>query len=201
MKKITSALLFGLLLTVIFGWLALQQQKKPLAGAQLYWLQPAKAIADFTLLDQNQQLKTSSLFNGKWSIVNLGYSFCPDICPSNLIDLVKIQQHLKRLEPKLVTQMVFVSVDPKRDTPEVLYNYVQHFDASIIALTGEKPQIDLLSQSLNFVYMLEPQQSDYYLVSHSDSVMIINPQSQFAGFFRPPYQPEHMAQTLLKHIK
>ena len=200
-RKLTifSLCLLAALITA-FVIFTMQRSQQQLQGAAFYPLKPASQIAEFELTDQRGQRQSNALFAGSWTIVNLGYSFCPDICPSNLIDLVKTKQHLTNLAPEIPLQMLFVTVDPSRDTPEVLASYINNFDPNIIALTGEKPQIDSISQSLNFAYFIESSDSPYYLVSHSDMVAVINPQGQLAGFFRPPYIPNNMAVVLERVI-
>ena len=93
-------------------------------------------------------------------------------------------------------RVLFLSVDPGRDTPDAVASYAHHFNPSTLAATGDKAQLDPLVQSLGMLYMFTPLEGDDYTVDHSATIALINPQGQMAGMIRPPLDPAKIAADL-----
>ncbi|MDP5292805.1 SCO family protein [Oceanimonas sp. CHS3-5] len=143
---------------------------------------PLKAMA---LTDAEGQPFTEQRFQDHWSLVFVGYTYCPDICPTTLSDLARIYPELTRLSDK--TQVVFVSADPGRDTPERLKAYTAHFNPDFIAATAEHAQLMPAVQQLGLIYGVHERGEQDYLVDHSASIALINPDAQLHASFRPVF--------------
>ncbi|MGH8136085.1 MAG: SCO family protein, partial [Steroidobacteraceae bacterium] len=93
-------------------------------------------------------------------------------------------------------QMIFLSVDPARDTPAQLAQYVGHFDPTLIGVTGSKAQIDRLCADLGLAYVINPGVGGEYTVDHPASLLLVDPQARFAAYFRPPFSLDRLAADL-----
>jgi len=141
----------------------------------------AKIGGPFTLVDQDGRKRSWDEFKGKYRLVYFGYSFCPDVCP---VDLQRIAQGLARFEKDAPdraakVQPIFITLDPERDTPEALKNYVSAFHPRLIGLTGTPEEIAAVAWSFVVVYMKEqPKGSTEYLVSHSRTPYLFGPEGE-----------------------
>ncbi len=161
----------------------------PPEALQTLLLPESRALKDFALSDHLGKPFNLARLKGNWHLVFFGYTHCPDICPTTLGMLNGVSNKLKA-QPKLAatTRFLFVSVDPKRDTPAHLKNYITYFDKDFIAATGQRDGIDALARQLGAVYMFEGDtESDNYIVNHSASVALIDPQGQWVARFNPPH--------------
>ncbi|MHA7833758.1 MAG: SCO family protein, partial [Algiphilus sp.] len=124
-----------------------------------------------------------------------GFTHCPDICPTTLGVLRDVMQKLDA--PKREQwQIVFLTVDPSRDTPEALSQYVGYFSDAFIGVTGDMDEIDGLTKDLSIAYRYTPLDDGGYTVDHTAAIVLVNPQGQVAGYLQPPYQPARMAADL-----
>jgi protein SCO1/2 len=183
-----------------FSFWNLTQIRQQQANAALIVLPEPRAIADFALIDQNEQPFSLENLRGKWSLLFFGFTHCPDICPSTLFDLQTIHN---RLEQDLGSdaeshQVLFISVDPERDTPEKLKQYVQYFHADFIAVTGPDKQLAPLTRQLGIAYRVEAHEkgNPNYGVDHSASILVINPEGLLYGVFPAPHDAEKLATDL-----
>lgn len=158
-----------------------------------YFPEPRK-LADVELVNQRNEKVTNEVFIGHWSLLFLGYTYCPDVCPTTMAALGKIYPELKSISTEDPLQVVFVSVDPNRDTPERLASYVDYFHPEFVALTGEHKYLFPLARSLGLMYAIaESTDNPNYLVDHSASVVVINPDGLAIGRFKPKYTPGEVA--------
>ena len=134
---------------------------------------------------------TREVFSGRWSLLYAGFTNCPDVCPTTLALLAKLKARLRArgVDP----QIIFLSVDPARDTPAQLAQYVGHFDPTLIGVTGNKAQIDRLCADLGLAYVINPGVGGEYTVDHPASLILIDPQARFAAYFRPPFALDRLA--------
>jgi protein SCO1/2 len=136
--------------------------------------------------------------NKHWTLMYFGYVSCPDICPTTLTTLKQTMQLLdtKKLGDKL--QVLFVSVDPKRDTPEKLAQYTQYFDKRFVGATADKQNLDILTRAVGVPYGTfdNPKDKDNYIVDHGSSLILLNPKGEFAGYFSAPLKAELIAQDM-----
>ena len=147
-----------------------------------------RALPDFQLVDHNNKTFTSENLKDHWSLVFVGYTYCPDICPTTLAELKDIYPQLKKIQTDFPIQVVLLSVDPKRDTPARLNEYINFFDPEFIAVSGEHKQLFPLVRAMGMMYaMSESTDNPNYLVDHSSSVVVINPSAQVVGRFKPDF--------------
>ncbi|HHH42852.1 MAG TPA: SCO family protein [Gammaproteobacteria bacterium] len=162
-------------------------------------LPDAKIIADFQLTDQNGKPFTRKNLMGKWSFTFFGYTHCPDVCPTSLSMLAQVMKKLEQDKtPGAKPQVVFFSVDPERDTPEVLAQYLPYFNPDFIGVTGDPQQILRLTRQLGILYGKSPGESaDDYLVDHSASILLFDPDGNFRALFGTPHDPDRIAQDFV----
>jgi len=162
-------------------------------------LPSAKAIADFQLTDQHGKPFTRNNLMGKWSFAFFGYTHCPDVCPTSLSMLAQVMKKLEQndnLDTK--PQVVFVSVDPERDTPELLAQYLPYFNPDFIGVTGDPQQLLLLTRQIGIMYGKAPgDNADNYLVDHSASIILFDPDGNFLALFGMPHDPDLIAQDFV----
>ena len=148
----------------------------------------ARALPDFQLIDHNNQPFTTENLLGHWSLVFVGYTYCPDICPTTLAELKDVYPGLQQIPSEFPIQVVLLSVDPMRDTPARLNEYINFFDPDFIAVSGEHPQLFPLVRAMGMMYsMSESTDNPNYLVDHSSSVVVVNPKAQVVGRFKPDF--------------
>lgn len=174
-----------------------QQAQAEISSGTL--LPQPRPMPEFSLAGANGQPFTKAAFAGKWSVIFVGFTHCPDVCPNTLALLKNVRRGL--LEQKKDLQVVLLSVDPERDTPKVLADYVHYFDPAFLGATGPREQLDPLGTALGFVYMKVPGTTpDNYSVDHSSALILVNPQAQVAGYFTPPFKVEPLKDDLAKLI-
>lgn len=191
----------ALLLALIAG-LYLSVNIAPPASAQHANLYPQpRALPDFTLVDQDGESFGEERFRGHWTLVFTGYTYCPDICPTTLAELKSIYPQLQQIDSQYPVQVMLLSVDPNRDKPERLKEYINFFNPEFIAATAEHTELFPFVRALGMMYaMADSTDNPDYLVDHSASVVIINPQAQVIGRFTPTLMPGEMAVVNPQHI-
>lgn len=158
-----------------------------------FYPQP-RQLQDFTLKNQHGQRFTQEDLQNKWTLAFVGYTFCPDICPSTLAELNRIYPELKQAEGEHPVQILFMSVDPKRDNVARLNEYIQFFNPEFIAASAKHKVLFPLVRSMGMMYAIEDStETENYLVGHSGAVVIINPQGQVIGRFKPQMAPGEVA--------
>lgn len=160
--------------------------------AQIY-PQP-RALNDVHLTNQHDELIDTKWFEGKWTLTFVGYTYCPDICPTTLAELKSIYPQLKQIESEFPIQILFLSVDPKRDTIPRLKEYVDFFNPEFIAATAEHKFLFPVVRAMGMMYsMSDSTENNDYLVDHSASIVIISPDAQVIGRFVPVNEPGKIA--------
>ncbi len=158
----------------------------------LLWPNP-KEMAAFSVNDQDNNVFNLQNLHGKWSFLFFGYTNCPDICPITLS--VYAQLYNRFLEQNMADemQMVFVSVDPDRDNPDQLREYVSYFHEDFIGLGGNDEQLKSLTSQIGIAYFREaPSEDGSYLVDHSASIFLINPHGQLVAILSAPHTAESL---------
>ncbi|MEM7015865.1 MAG: SCO family protein [Pseudomonadota bacterium] len=167
----------------------------------LFWPQ-TRDLPTFDLLDQNAQAFTRDNFKGKWSLVFFGYTHCPDICPITMSILKAMKDKIADQPEQTDTQYVFVSVDPARDTIDIMKGYVEHFDPTFVGVSGEQTEVAKFTRPLGVVHMQMPGRGDNpeenYLVDHSSALLLINPEAQMIGLISTPHTPQNVADRYLQ---
>lgn len=180
---------WALLLAAVFYWMLPGKVNPPeLQGV----LRPEpKPLQAFELTDQYRQAFNLDRLKNTWSFVFFGYTYCPDICPTTLTALTGVIKQLQA-DPQGLSniQVVFVSVDPQRDTPDVLESYLQYFNEAFQGVTGAQQDIASLAYQFGAGYMREPEMaSGEYLISHTSSIFLVDPHGQLRALFSPPHDP------------
>jgi protein SCO1/2 len=156
-------------------------------------LEPRQPLPGFSLLAENGQPITRADVQGQWSLVFFGFTHCPDVCPTTLAKLADVRKRVSDLPQEQQPQVVLVSVDPERDTPEVLAAYLKGFDPSFRGITGSVEGIDAFASALGVAHSKVPMGGDQYMVDHTSVVMVIDPQGRRAAIFSPPLEPDAIA--------
>jgi protein SCO1/2 len=191
------AIIFAGVLVVAAGVLlalALRETPRGAAGTPL-----ASTIGGpFHLVDQNGKPFSDADLKGKWHLIFFGYTHCPDTCPTALNEL---SLALDRLGAKRdAVQVVFITVDPERDTPETLKSYVQSFDAPIVALTGSAQDVAQAAKAYRVFYAKHPRADGEYDMDHSAVIYVMNPDGRFTATFTPDSSADAIVQRLQKLI-
>lgn len=154
-----------------------------------------RPIPAFALTGGDGQPFTKAALDGRWSVIFVGFTHCPDICPNTLAKLKAVRGTLATEKKPL--QVLFLSVDPERDTPSIISSYVTHFDPAFIGATGPQTELDKLGSALGFVYMKSPGATpESYSIDHSSALILVNPQAQVAGYFTPPLKVDALVADL-----
>ena len=154
---------------------------------------PATKLPGFKFTDHNGKSFDVSRFKDKWSMVFFGYTNCPDVCPTSLTIMDKVSKQ-SGLPDNM--QYVFISVDPKRDTPEKLKDFVEYFNAKFVGATGPKAEIDKFQEPLGVIYDYEGDtNSDDYVVNHFAAIYIIDPNGRERAYILPPHSEAQVGEA------
>jgi len=194
-----------LVIGLVFGLVMLFTHllvKPPAPPAELEGVLRAefRQLAPFQLQSQGQGPINEISLLGNWSFVFFGYLSCPDVCPNTLHELNSFRALLKDetgTEPEDL-QIIFVSVDPARDSTEKLASYVAHFNQRFIGATAGKGAIDRLTRQFGAGYEIEAETAPgQYLVAHTSAIFLVDPHGRLVATFSQP----HYAATLLSQYK
>ena len=165
----------------------------------------AKEIKDFNLINQDSSTITKADFKHHWSLIFIGYTHCPDVCPTTLAVMNQVHQLMstQQLQPP---KIVFLSVDPERDTVETLKPYIHYFNKSFIALTGSLDEVTRLSLQLNSRFMKAAGASgditkEDYLMDHSSALLLMNPDGNLQSVLTAPHAPKTIIDSINKSRK
>ncbi|MGP1832946.1 SCO family protein [Shewanella frigidimarina] len=184
----------GLMLLALVGGVVYQQtQTKPMPLETSYVFEQQRPLAPFTLTDQYGNAFTNQTVQGKWSLFFIGYTACPDVCPTTLNKLAAAYPQLQKIASNV--QVVFVSADPKRDTQAKRLDYINFFNKDFKAVSAEHTDLFPFSRDLGFVYAMVGEDSDYQ-VDHSASYVLVSPRGEKIAVFKPKPQPGQLAQIL-----
>jgi protein SCO1/2 len=153
-----------------------------------YKFDTARVIDDFSLVNDAGDKVTLDSLKGQWSLLFFGFTYCPDVCPTTLSVL---NDAISKMENP--PQVIMVSVDPQRDTPEVLANYVPRFNPAFGGYTGEFNEIVSLATQVNVAFGKVPgPEPGTYQVEHSVSIVVVNPDGHYAGFIKAPHNAQNI---------
>lgn len=153
----------------------------------------------FHLTDTAGRSVTEADFRGRWMLVYFGYSFCPDVCPT---ELETIAAALHNLGPEASrVAPIFITVDPGRDTPQVLSRYVRLFDARLIGLTGTPAEIAAAARAYRVFYAkVREQDGGAYSMDHSSFIYLMGPDGSFEDLFKPGTSASDIARSIRSRI-
>lgn len=146
---------------------------RPTSSAAQIAAPPKGSSVHFALTGSSGAAVTEHTYQGKWLVIYFGYTFCPDICPTTMMELA---QALQTLGPRAAgVQAVFISVDPQRDKPDLLAEYLKSFDPRFVGLTGSSAQISAAAKSFNVFYERHDTDDGNYTYDHSSYLYLVDP--------------------------
>jgi protein SCO1 len=151
-----------------------------------------RSLPEFAFSDQAGRAFGPSRLRGHWSIVFTGFTHCPDVCPTTLALMADLRRRVARED----IQFLFVTVDPERDTPGVIANYLAHFDPQLVGATGTRAETDRFTAGLGLAQVRNPGVGGEYTVDHSTAFVLINRDGKLAGYFRAPHRADALAADL-----
>ena len=173
---------------------------------------PGPSMQTVTLFPQPRELPAFSLrqsdgtqlvpgeLNGHWTLVFLGFTYCPDVCPTTLTQLAQAQKSWETLPEPVRPRVLFISVDPERDSPDRIGEYAHAFHRDTLAATADVPALENFARSLSLVFARAPAvdgaPADSYSIDHSATIAVLDPQGRMAGIIQPPLQPKAIAADL-----
>ena len=159
-----------------------------------------RALPAFALQQSDGTQLVPGELNGHWTVVFLGFTHCPDVCPTTLAELAQAQKRWTELPDSVRPRVLFVSVDPDRDTPDRIGVYAHAFHRDTLAATADIPTLETFAQSLSLVFMKAPPPegapADQYSVDHSAALAVLDPKGRMAGVVQPPFDPAAIAADL-----
>ena len=188
------ALVLGLTVNKVLNG---QRQADPtrLLDAGIVLLPQPRTVPAISLTDQDGKPIAMNELKDKWSLLFFGYTFCPDICPTTLAQM----RELKGLLPEAArdrVRIVMVSVDPNRDTPQQLKQYLGYFDPAFLGATGELASIQKLANAVSIPFIPADTSKENYTVDHSGNLVVIGPDGTQRGFIRAPLNNQKLKDQL-----
>lgn len=188
-----SGMAIGLAVAIAAGiGAALWLRDRPLTLDAGTVLPEPHAVAAFELVDHEGRAFDRQALAGRWSVVFAGFTHCPDICPLTLATMGELGTRLGAASPRLV----FVSVDPERDTPARIAAYLRHFGPDLVGATGSSAAIESFTRDLGLAQVKVPGVVGDYTVDHSAALVLLDPQVRVAGYFPPPHDVDRLAADL-----
>jgi protein SCO1/2 len=186
-----------MLLTAVL--LAACSSPEPPQLSQGTLLPSAKPVTDFQLTDHRGQPFTLENLKDNWTFAFFGYTHCPDVCPTSMTMLAQVQRKLEQRDGlDQLPQVVFVSVDPERDTTALLSQFVPYFHPGFIGASGDQHNTLNLTRQLGILYgKAEGSTADGYLVDHSAAIILLDPDGAFRAVFGVPHNPDLITNDFL----
>ena len=166
-----------------------------LLDAGIVLLPQSRPLPELTLTGEDGQPVALAELEGRWSLLFFGYTFCPDICPATLAELRQLRTLLPE-ETRTQIQPILVSLDPARDTPEQLKQYLDYFGAGFRGLTGPLQDIQTLANAVGIPFIPGDTSKENYTVDHSGNLVIVGPDGRQQGFIRAPLRVQKLAEQL-----
>ncbi len=169
-------------------------------GAAPIVLDQPRQLTDWTLPSSTGSDLSLSSLRGKYAVLFFGYTHCPDFCPTTLGDYKLVKRELGSAADKV--DFVFVSVDPERDTPEVLSTYVATFDPSFIGVAADPATLDAVSKEYSLYYKLRKDEASggNYPVDHTSLSYLVDPEGKLVALYPYEMAPEQIAADLKQRI-
>lgn len=208
-KRVTGVLVIS------FSLWALMWSHTIIAGNVMIFGDP-ELLPKFALLDHNTQPFTKTNFQNQWSLMFFGYTSCPDVCPTTLgvLDTASSMINSKPDKDKFPVKVIMVSLDPVRDTPKKLKEYIKYFNNDFVAVTGvNNGEVIRLTHPIGVEFDFEDSKTnlpiedyekltkdDDYLVHHFGGIFVIDPMAQVTAIVFPPHDPEKLV-SLFRYIR
>ncbi len=163
--------------------------------ANILLLPRERAIPPLELVDQDGQRFDTRSLQGRWHILFFGFTACPDICPTTLSDMRRLFSQLPK-ETRNQLQLVLITADPARDTPQQLKTYLDYYRGGFNGLTGDMEQLQRLSRALGLPFVPASETQGDYSVSHSGNLALVGPDGTLRGHIRAPLQLQGLRRML-----
>lgn len=191
-KRLLRTVLLSLAALAVGAGIALYQisaEKNPATAEKPEVMKIAGADigGPFSLLDATGKTITEKNFEGKFKLIYFGFTYCPAICPTELQKITKVLKRMEAEKPELAARLqpLFITVDPERDTPQVVGEYVKLFHPRLIGLTGSPEQIEAVKKSYRiFAAKVQQEGMNDYTVDHSSFIYLMDPKNELAGIYR-----------------
>ncbi len=204
MNKSSIVFIALIALAVGFGASWYVADKRPIELESGLWFgEQARALPEFALIDHNGETLDPARLADEWSLLFFGYTHCPDICPISLQTLADMMKTIDDPHVRDRIQVYFVSVDPERDTPELMARYVTYFDPDFIGATAAMDGLRVLTRSLGIAHEFRNRSegNPVYDVDHSGSIVLIAPDAKYAGLFGAPQDAQKMARDMTRIVE
>lgn len=188
---------FWIGLAVLLAGLPIAYLSWPARGPDVALID-AQVGGPFELVDQTGRVVTDETFRGRWKLVFFGFTHCPDVCPTTLLDVARILERMGEHAESL--QPLFVTLDPERDTPEVLAEYTDFFDSRILGLGGSAGQVKAMADSYN-VYVERVPLKDNYLLDHTTFLYLMNRDGELIERFSQQDMSDGVAERIVAHME
>lgn len=152
----------------------------------------------YALIDQDGRPRSGADFEGKYQLIYFGYSFCPDVCPTELALMAAAMDKLGLQQNRIVP--IFISVDPARDTPSVLKKYLAAFGPRFVGLTGSPSALAQVEKEFRVYAKKEPLPGGSYSITHSSVIYLVGPTGKLVTFYSDETSPEDLAQDLKRRV-
>ena len=186
------ALFAVLLAAFVAGWLSAppspQERLTGTAGVEMF---AGGQVDELTFINEYGDTVSLADLKGRWSLLFFGYTYCPDICPMTLMHMNRLMKRLSEEEREQLN-VVLVSVDPERDRPEQLGQYMDYFNPDFTALTGNPANMKKLAAQLNAFYARVDREDGGYLMDHSANIVLLDSGLNYRGYIEPPHDPKRM---------
>lgn len=160
----------------------------------------ARTLPQFSLRQSDGTQLAEGELKGHWTLVFLGFTHCPDVCPTTLAELAQAQKQWGALPASTRPRVLFVSVDPERDDPDRVGEYAHGFHPDTLAATADIPSLEGFARAMSMVFAKVPAPAgappDQYSVDHSASIAVLDPQARMAGVITPPFDPKQIASDM-----
>jgi protein SCO1/2 len=173
------------------AWLERRSAPPPTQVAAVY--RESRALPAFSLVAHDGTPFDAARLKGHWTVMFFGFTNCPDVCPATLSQLVAVRKRLADLPADAQPHVVMVSVDPKRDTPERLAQYVPYFDPSFVGVTGTPESVAALTKGMGVAVHVGPETDGIYTVDHTAALFLVGPDARLAAVFPTPHVPDAIA--------
>lgn len=155
----------------------------------------------FSLITREKKPVTDKDYRGQWLLIYFGFTHCPDICPEELEKLAEVTELLRgQKNPKYPFQPLFVSVDPERDTPELISTYLKDYSPHFIGLTGTRDQVAEMCKHYRVYFSQGPKVGNDYIVDHAIIMYLINPDGEFVDYYGRNKNAKEVAYAIEQHM-
>ena len=201
-NRTTVTILVAALAAALGLWAAQHLSGKP---AETRWpptqavrlFDPPRELPAFSLRQSDGTPLVPGELKGHWTLVFLGFTHCPDICPTTLATMAKAQKQWASIPESTRPRVLFVSVDPERDTPDRIGEYAHAFHRDTLAATADVPALENFARSLSMVFAKVPpdegEPANEYSVDHSAAMAVLDPKGRMSGLIRPPFDAKAIA--------